>query len=147
MNELLLMNDKKLVPFDAVPIFGMILVLFVLVGDIAFMFFKSEREGTTWSELIRESLPTTTLLPWAFGVWLGHWFPIVQKVKDPALSSMVALSLSLVVVNGGDLLMKSLRFWGRRRRDPLRLEWLPGLLGIIEVFGGLLVGALTLPIR
>jgi hypothetical protein len=136
-----------MVPFDAIPLFGLILVAIVIAGDIVFAVgFKSQFEGTTWSELIRESLPTTTLLPWVFGFWIGHWFPIVQTIKNPALSYMAALSVSLVVVIGGDFLMRFLKAWRRHSRSSWRLDWLPGSLAIVWVFGGVLVGSLALPL-
>ena len=95
---------------DVLSIFGIILVCLVIVGDIVLSVFKSEREGTTWSELLRESVGITTIIPWALGVWIGRWFPILQKPPLPwQYSLIILLVLSIIFVVLGDVLMIKMR--------------------------------------
>jgi hypothetical protein len=114
-------------------ILGIALIGLIIGGDIFLMTRKSEYEGTTWSELLREAVSVTTLVPWSLGVWIGHWFPIVQEPVLGKYSWIVVLISTLVIVAVGDVL-----------RIRFRRVVLPPL---IPTIAGLFVGGLFLPLR
>ncbi|OEU77806.1 MAG: hypothetical protein BA865_12385 [Desulfobacterales bacterium S5133MH4] len=124
---------------DTITWIGVALVTLVIVGDILLAIFRGvcrvEHEGTTWSELLRESVGTTTLIPWALGVWIGRWFPLVPEPLN-SLGTPIALTIVLIltaiITVLGDVLM-------RRRRRPVIPPWLVALLGLI-------VGGILLPL-
>lgn len=122
---------------DAMALVAVILIALVILGDIVLAVLKNKwgiEKGTTWSELLRESVGITTLIPWALGVWVGRWFPILPPNHAVKLSIglTVVLVLSATVTVLGDILM-------RRRRRPVIPPW-------SVVLSGLITGGLLLPL-
>lgn len=122
---------------DAMALVAVILIALVILGDIVLAVLKNKwgiEKGTTWSELLRESVGITTLIPWALGVWVGRWFPILPPNHAVKLSVglTVVLVLSATVTVLGDILM-------RRRRRPVIPPW-------SVVLSGLITGGLLLPL-
>lgn len=120
---------------DVISFVSIVLIALVIVGDIVLAVFKNIwgiEKGTTWSELLRESIGITTLIPWSLGVWVGRWFPILPPEHSIKLSIglPVVLGLSAIVTVVGDILM-------RRMRRPIIPPWSLVLSGLIA--GGLLI--------
>jgi hypothetical protein len=118
---------------DVIAWVGSALVLVIILGDVILALFKSESEGTTWSELLRESIGITTFIPWAVAAWVGRWFPFL---KSPPLGLAIGLAVTAVV--GGtiaiiaDVLM-------RKKGYPVIPPW-------IVVVIGFAAGALLIPL-
>jgi hypothetical protein len=122
---------------DGVALACIILISCVVAGDIVLAILRGcwgASGGTTWSELLRESIGISTLIPWTLAVWTGHWFPILPASYAPplgiALPIVLALTAAVTVV--GDVLM-------RRYRRPVIPPW-------SLVLTGLVVGGLLLPL-
>ena len=111
---------------------GVIMICLIIVADIILMQLKSPREATTWSELLRVGAWYTTAIPWGLGVWIGHWFPIVQEPLFK-YSYVVVLVMTLIWVALGDILTIKMR----RVVIP----------HIVTVTLGLFVGGLFWPLR
>ena len=108
------------------------MISLIKVSDIILMQLKSPREATTWSEMLRVGARYTTPQPWGLGVWIGHWFPIVQEPLFK-YSYVVVLVMTLIWVALGDIL-----------KIKMRRVVIPH---IVTVTLGLFVGGLFWPLR
>jgi hypothetical protein len=115
----------------AFSILGVTMISLIVVADIVLMKVKSSREATTWSELLRVGAWYSTAIPWALGVWVGHWFPIVQEPLF-TYSYVIVLVVTLVWV----------ALW-----DVLRIKFRITMPHIVTVAVGLVVGGLFWPLR
>lgn len=120
---------------DVIAWIGSGLVLLVIIGDAILSWLRSkfgiQTDGTTWSELLRESVGITTFIPWAIAVWIGRWFPILDKPPlKISIALAIVLALSALITVLGDVFM-------RRRGYPVIPPWLIILLGFAA--GSLLI--------
>lgn len=113
---------------------GVVLIIFIIVADIVLMLRKSSNSATTWSEILRVGFWYTTAVPWGLAVWIGHWFPVVDKPPFQA-SAVVVLAVSIAWVAGWDILKRKVKY-----------QIVSNLAVSLSVVAGLIVGAIFWPI-
>ncbi len=116
-------------------IIGLVMIGFIVGFDIYLMTRKSKEEATTWSELLRVGFWYTTAVPWSLAVWIGHWFPLTDKLPfEHSPFVMIAVSFFWIVI------CDSIMALGARYR-PISY-----VIVIASVMGGLLTGASLWPL-
>lgn len=58
-------------------------------------------KGNTWSELLRAAAENTPVVPWLWGLIMGHWFHPNDEQRPlirPPVNALVLLALSLLVL-------------------------------------------------
>lgn len=118
-------------------VIGVILISFIIISDIVLMIKKHGQESSTWSEMLRVAFWYTAAVPWGLGVWIGHWFPIVQKpLFKYSWILVIGLSVGLLIF---DIFFNILKI---KEKYPVMLYiFIP-----VSVITGLFVGGLFWPL-